>query len=331
MRESWSPPATHLNIMCTQGGMGDLIARIPAIKHLETYPHIAATVYWQDYFIDLARYLLPESKRLKHKVISESTWEMPKPVIEFDQERLTSLQLHLTDQAFLMIFDQLPPTPESRFYPQAPLVTKSLGVVDMTIDEWLIDCSSERKPYIVFTVGYTSNTRKWPSAFINGLAKSVRAQGLTPVLLGTTKKLNVGLEGDYIKAGVDEEIDRSLFVDLVDRTSLIECLGIIQRSKAVIGVDNGLLHLAACTNVPIVAGYTTLNPKHRVPVRPEGQTEVVCSDVPCINSKPHCQSEGFAINQDWRECIFGDYACTLTMSASRFESALKRLGVLPPS
>ena len=335
MRESWSPPKVHLNILSSNGGMGDLIARIPAIKYmLEASPHTSTTVYWQDYFVELARYLLPEHERLKHGAIGDAKWNMARPIIEFDMERLTTLQLHLTDHAFLILMDQMPPDDESRFYPAAPVVVRA------GLNYMMKDAGLATAPYIVFTIGYTSNTRRWPAAHINTLAKRVRQHGLTPVLLGTTKKLNVGLEGDYIKAGVDEDIDRSLFVDLVDRTSLIECLGIIQRARAVVGVDNGLLHLAHCTDVPVVAGFTSLDPKHRVPYRRwpggragdwsvHGLTKVITASTPCINGKPHCQSEGFAINQDWRSCIFGDYACTLEMSSSQFETALKKLNVLP--
>jgi ADP-heptose:LPS heptosyltransferase len=351
MRNSWKQPLVYLNIINTAGGLGDLIARLPAFKYLnEAYPHISATVWSQDYFVELGKYLLPENERLFHAPLSAARFMMSKPIVEFDMERLTTLQLHLTDHAFLILLDQLPPTKESRYYPAAPAVLfqhkyRPPGH-DLDPDSW--------GKYIVFTVGYTSATRKWPAFHINDLAKRCAKRGLTPVLMGTTQKLDVGMTGDFIKAGVDEEINRGLFVDLVDRTTLIECLGIMQRSRAVIGVDNGLLHLAHCTDVPIVAGFTTLNPVHRVPYRRlptftpgsnaqrqipypkdlmeymggHGLTEVVAATVPCINSKPHCQSEGFAINQDWRKCVYGDYACTLEMSASQFETALKKLNVL---
>lgn len=316
MRDGWSPPPVKLNIMSTHGGMGDLIARLPAIRHIAAnYPHIAMMVWWQDYFVDLAEYLLPGTNMLKHRPISQAPWEMPKPIIEFDMERLTTLQLHLTDHAFLILLDQLPPTPESRMYPVATSVP-------LEFNEKFYEVIA--KECVIFTAGYTSETRRWPAFHINLLAKKVRAAGLAPVLLGTTKKLNVGLEGDFIKAGVDEDIDRSLFVDLVDRTNLVECLGIIQRARAVVGVDNGLLHLAHCTSTPVVVGYTTLDPKHRVPARPQGLTEVITAAVPCGG----CQSRGFAVNHDWRTCIFDDYACLLTMSAERFYTALQKLKVL---
>jgi len=71
-------------------------------------------------------------------------------------------------------------------------------------------------------------------------------------------------------------------------------------------------------------GFTTLLPEHRLPVREAGLTEVLEAQVPCNG----CQSRGFAINHDWRKCIFDDYACTLTLTAERFFEKLKILGVV---
>lgn len=315
----------------------------------DNYPHIHSTIWTQDFAVELMQYLLPHP-RITYRKYSErplglkiSTfiyqfpyteglvrrlrgWGFPKPAAVFDQKRLTTLHLHLTTHAFLILMDQVPPSEESMQYPQAPKV----HVYDLegsSIEPLLAEHDGEyedHKPYIVFTVGYTSDTRKWPAFAINQLARMCAKRGLTPVLLGTTKKLNVGQSNDYIKAGVDDDIDRRLFVDLVDRTSLVEALGIIQRARAVVGVDNGLLHLAHCTDAPVVAGYTTLKPEHRLPARPKGKTEVVTAAVPCGG----CQSRGFAINTDWRTCLFEDYACTLTMSADRFYKALQNLGVI---
>jgi hypothetical protein len=169
----------------------------------------------------------------------------------------------------------------------------------------------------------------------------LRSKGLTPVLLGTTEKLDVGIPNDGIEAKISSEIDKSLFVDLTNKTTLVEALGVIQRAKAVVGVDNGLLHLAHCTDVPIVYGLSSLLPEHRIPyrapapprtameafhggVREHGATEIIVADVPCSG----CQSRGFAINNDWRTCLFDDYACTLTLTSAKYLAKLKVLGVL---
>lgn len=288
-----------------------MIARTPAFKFInEKYPHVSMTIWWQDYIVDLVKYLLPDNERLQHRKLSEAPYMMKKPIIEFDMDRLTTLQLHLTDHAFLIMLDQLPPTPEDRNYILAWSVSESNSIV--------------AEKYIVFTVGFTSETRAWPSIHVNTLAKRLNKIGIACVLLGTTEQLSTGLEGDTIKPKVDDGIDRSLFIDLMDKTTLIGALGIMQSAEAVIGVDNGLLHLAHCTSTPVVYGFTTLKPEHRIPARPLGVTVSLEAQVPCKG----CQSKGFARNHDWRTCLYDDYACTLTLTADRFYEKLKELGVV---
>jgi hypothetical protein len=69
---------------------------------------------------------------------------------------------------------------------------------------------------------------------------------------------------------------------------------------------------------------TSLIPEHRVPYRKEGRTEVIVPTLPCGG----CQSKGFAVNMDWRRCIFDDYACTLELTANRFFERLEKLGAV---
>lgn len=318
LRQGWNPPKVDLRVISSSGGLGDMIARLPAIRYVhETFKHVALRVYWPDYFVDLAQYLLPETPRLSHARLSSAPFMLPKPYVEFDPDRITSLSLHLTNQAFLMLTDSLPPSPKDAQYPLAKLVT-----MDTTYPIWAIPLLQTE--FVVITCGYTSRTRQWPSYHINSLAVKIREAGLTPVLLGTNNEMITGVPRDNIKTSLDSGIDKSLFVDLTNKTSLIEALGVMQRAKAVVGVDNGLLHLAHCTDVPVVYGFTTLLPEHRVPSRSCGMTEVMESLVPCKG----CQSRGTFINNDWRTCIFDDYACTMTMTSDRFMAGLTKLRVI---
>lgn len=293
---------------------------------IENFRHISATIHVQDYFLELGRYLLPEGPRLKFSPLSQAKLTMQKPMITFDMERLTTLNMHLTTNAFLMLMDMVPPDTVSMQYPVAPR---------SALPQRLCELGPE---VVVITSDYTALSRQWPSVHINTLARRLRAQGLTPVLLGRSKRIETGIDKDPIIPVTNAGVDASLFVDLRDKTSLIEALGVMQRAKAVVGVDNGLLHLAHCTDVPIVYGFTTLLPQHRVPFRKQylysaentstwraehGLTEVLEAQVPCGG----CQSRGFAVNNDWRTCLFGDYACTLTLTADRFMTSLKKLGV----
>ncbi len=320
LRDDWSPPRVDLNILSDRGGLGDSLARLPALKYLhDINPHVYSTVYIQDAWLDLVKYLLPETERRTYRKLSEAHFHMKQPYVNFDMERLTTLQLHLTDHAFLILMDQLPPSAAHRSYWEAPFY------IGAGLNYRLKDAGLAAKPYIVVTTDYTAPSRQWPAAHINTLAKTVSEAGLTPVLLGSIDPLYVGVVDDPVKPISANGLKKELYYDLRGLTSLKEALGIIQRAKAVVGIDNGLIHLAHYTTTPVVVGYTTLSPQHRLPVREAGVTKVIEAEVPCKG----CQSRGFAINNDWRTCIFDDYACTLTLTAERFALALRELGVLP--
>jgi ADP-heptose:LPS heptosyltransferase len=309
LREGYTPPNTHFSIISGRGGLGDQLARIPAYKHmLETYPHVSATIYVQDYFYSLAQFLY-NHPRMTYKRLSEAPYTMSWPRIEFNMERLTTLHMHLTDHAFMILMDQPPPRSADRFYPLAPLVPLT--------SPW------DPEPFVVFTTDYTAPTRQWPSYHVNKLATMCAERGVTPVLLGKSDPIDTGVPGDPVRPQSNQGLKKDLFYDLRDKTTLVEALGVMQRARAVVGVDNGLLHLCGYTTTPMVVGYTSLLAKHRLPARESGLTEVLEAQVPCGG----CQSRGFAVNVDWRSCLFDDYACTLTLTADRFLAALEKMKV----
>lgn len=316
MREGFQAKPVTLNIINTNGGLGDLIARLPAMRYMhDNYRHVSQVIWTPDYATDLLRYLLPNTDRLRHERYSRCPHSVSKPYIEFSAERLSTLHLHLTTHAFLILMNQIPESTKDMEYPYADPVR---FIEPSSVDQGLKIL--DKNETIIFTTDYTSAVRSWPAYEINALAKLVRAKGIQPVLLG---KPGETMGGSGVAESTDG-IDGSLFVDLRGKTTLIEALGVIQRSKAVVGVDNGLMHLAACTDVPIVGGYTTLDPRHRVPVRPYGSFKAIPAAVPCGG----CQSKGFAINMDWRQCLFQDRACTMTMTHDKFYLGLQELGVL---
>lgn len=349
LRPGWEPEKVNLSVLSGRGGLGDSLARLPAFRYMhDNFPHVSATVYVQDGWLDIVRYLLPETPRRCYKALSEAPYYMPKPFVEFNQERVTSLFMHLTDQAFVMLMDMLPPSCEAAAYAKALLV--SMDVISKTAHDLLYATLIYPK-IIVFTTDYTARARQWPAVHINALAVKCREAGLTPVLLGTIESIPSGVKDDPIQPRQADGLKANLFIDLRNKTTLIEALGVMQRAKAVVGVDNGLLHLAHCTDVPVVMGFTTLKSEHRVPVRAfnwdhhwrqdgytieaaareAGLTETIESLVPCAG----CQSRGWHIQKDaagkpvdWRKCVFDDYACTLTLTADRFWDKLKELGVV---
>lgn len=308
LREGFQARPAHIRLISNYGGLGDMIARLPAIKYaIETYTHLSIDVYWQDYCLDLMKLLLPETDRLKHYKASEAKYFGPGALVTFDPNRVTSLGLHLTDVAFLILMDRLPPDDKAKRYPQAPLIKSELA---------------PKEPYIVFTTAYTAKVREWPFKEVNSLAKRCKEQGYTPVLLGSTKPQEIG-NGALIKGNIDDQVDKGLFLDLTNQTTLTEALGIIQKGSAVLGVDNGLLHLAHCTSTPVVMGFTSVEARLRLPSRPQGKTLTIEAAVDCYG----CQSKCNFIMFDFKKCIFADYLCTTTMTSDRFETALKMISI----
>lgn len=294
------------NICSNFAGLGDHLARLPAIKEmLRVYPHVSCNVYWHEYFVELAKLLLPETDRLKHFSIAKlDEADQTLPLVDFNYNRLSPLAMDLSDHAHVVLMDRLPEMKLA--LPLAPAIP-------------LPHHLKVNGPYVVVTVAATSPTREWPVDQINEYCEKLLEHKVTPVFIGKTTPIEVG-NGRQIRGVVRTELDVRAGVNFLDKTTLVEALGVMQRAKAVVGVDNGLLYLAGTTGVPRIRGMTTVNPKHREalgwgPLRnvvPERSLE--CR---------FCQSNVYFVKHDFRECLYGDYSCTSQMTAEKFFNATK--------
>ncbi len=314
MTRPMRPPPLTYTIVSGQGGLGDTIARLPAFRYIhDTYQHVTLDVYVQDSWVELTRHLLPPSLRLRYFPLSTCPASFAGPVVDFDKDRLSSLALNLTTHAFLTLIDQLSPSASEAGYPVAPEVPHE--------ERYIIPS----RPYVVFTTDYTAPSRAWSALAINELALMLKGRGINCVLVGRSGEIPSGVPGDPVCVSKNSDILKHRFIDLRDGTTLIEALRIMQKAKAVIGLDNGLIHLAHCTRTPVVVGYSTLTPQHRLPSRPEGSTLWLEPTTECRG----CQSKGF-FDPDWdyRRCKKETYECLPTLSAERYWMKLKELGVV---
>ena len=92
-------------------------------------------------------------------------------------------------------------------------------------------------------------------------ARAAKETGLTegiPVLTGTGEN-TVKYAEDLRKAGCE-------FVDLVNKTTILELGSVLQNCKALISVDTGTMHYAYALEVPTTAVfYETTTPKNWAP------------------------------------------------------------------
>lgn len=298
-------PIPTMNVLCHYGGLGDSVARMPAVNYLlSQHPHIQhVDLYVQDYFIPVARELLKHhGERITvhgYTGMKEKINASDAPGMKCDNVHHTTLRTHLTDHAFHCIVDAGNIPKEEKVY----LKFKWAGNIT-------------RKDQVVITTGFTSATREFNPLVINEIAQWCISMGFKVIFLGKSQSEFWEEKGKATTANFRPEVDYSVGEDLRDKTSLMTAANIMARSRAVIGLDNGLLHLAACTYTPVIMGFTTVNPKHRVPYG--GYVLEVQPDlfkVPCR----FCQSKmGFVYNFDLRNCYTNTYKCVSEQTAAPY-------------
>lgn len=312
-------PKQHINVAMNDGGIGDQIARLPVIKYcLDRYPHVSFDCWSPDYFIPVARNAL-RGYEDRCQFVSLSRMKPPffNPdlmAVGFLTDSHTTLRTHLVDHGFNIMNDGLPPI-EYRNY------------LKLRMDE--IDTADFKLTpgtYVCLTPGYTAVVRALLPAAWNEIAAWLVTKGLVPVWLGASEApVNSGIIS--IKAQLDEEIDYTVGIDLRNKTSLLEAGKLMGYAKAVVGLDNGLIHLAAMSYVVLVAGYTSVDPAVRLPYRRNmlgWNCRIVVPDESLTCR--FCQVKAhFVYSHDFRTCLTGTLDCIRQLTAKKFIDELKEI------
>lgn len=288
-----------VNIFLTNGGFGDYICRLPAIKKcLEMYPHAFLHVVGSEGFNSIVRAALGEFPNINITTLDQLSDVQIKGrhSITFKHYWRTNLRTHLIDDGFYFIIDRLPEKSWRNYLQIAPI---EHGF-------------SLPEDYIVVTTGYTAEVRAPNAPDFNELVSYAKSLGIATVFLGSNSSKATTVD---IKAEFSEEIDFSNGIDLRNQTSFLQAHSVIAGSMGIFGIDNGLIHLAGMTEVPIVVGYTSVEPEFRLPIR-HNQLGWNCQTlVPKVGCR-FCQSRmQFEFGHDFRTCYYGDAVCRTEVTA----------------
>lgn len=298
--------------------MGDQLARLPAIKYThENHPHLFQHVWLPSYFLPLAERMLPKSPRiiLRDYTQIQKKYNKNFQARAFSVHKYTNLASHMTDHAFAVLC-----------YTQVD--DKHKNYLNLPVDD--IDISRFNLPekYVVIPPCFTSKTRILLGKYINEIVDYLKTKGYTTVFLGN-KATSTG--GPHtIVANYDPELKIENGIDLIGATSLLETAKIIKGAKCIVGLDNGLLHLAASVDqdLPIVYGFTTVKPEHRLPYRRDVKGHacyVVTLDSKCL-SCIGCQSNmTFTYNHSFTSCFYSDYDCLIKLNSSYYINQLEKI------
>lgn len=117
------------------------------------------------------------------------------------------------------------------------------------------------------------SVKEWTDAGFAAVGRHLAQRGIRPIVLGTEPAHNIVKEcGDIL--------------DLSGRTDLGEAVAILARSRLLVAVDSGVLHLCAAVGTPVIGLYGSSNPAI---TGPQGNGHIVltsgadCS--PCVRTE----------------------------------------------
>jgi len=297
------------NFPLAKGGLGDLIGHLPAIKYvLDHHPQIKINLWVHDYGMEICNKLFSHYKNLTiFKISDYKKYKNDLDARSPYAHVITNLSSSIVDHGFLTIVGKQPEDPKSKNY----LIFDPIDVSSFNLP----------KKYAVITTGFTSKTREWLPECVYTVSQYLIERGITPVYIGKSYTTSYSI-GDQ-KTGISGTFksDYSNGINIIDKTTLIEAHGIMSHATMVLGLDNGLLHLAGLTKeTPIIAGYTTVEPIHRSIQRHDVDSYKVYTVYPtreeltCIG----CQSHMNFARHDFRYCLYDDYKCLELLSAEKW-------------
>lgn len=308
------PKPTSVNFILMDGGVGDHMASLVAIDYVVTnYAWIKPLIWVPDYMLDFSRHVLPSKALVRNYSAMQAYYneKLPTKTTKWDGV-MSPMKIHCLDYAFLKLCDENPPI-EAKNY---------LKIRPNAIDTDSFKLSDK---YVVITTGYTAKVREFKAKYINEVAAYVKGKGYMPVFLGQTKT-ETGAS-HIIEGNFDADINFNIGLNLVNKTTLLEAAKIMGNATAVVGIDNGLLHVAGCTDVAILGGFTTVSPRIRMPVR---HNVLGWNYYPIVSGQGKgcnfCQEKtNFLYGHDYRECLYKDDICTEQMTADKFIEYLKEM------
>jgi len=113
----------------------------------------------------------------------------------------------------------------------------------------------QSRPLIAIHPGPSGPFREWNPESWTGLVQALKAAGCTQIVqLGASRSDDVGAA---LRATIPE------VVSLINQLSLEESIAVISLCDALIGIDSGLLHIAASVGTPFVGIFGSTSPQLR--------------------------------------------------------------------
>lgn len=272
------------------GGLGDYINFMSSILWIaEANNHVQGILLVREPFKSVAKFILKSYPQFKVWDLTEIKNLPDRTLVCYPKDQLiTAVGAHLMDLGF-MYYAQMSKPPEG--YGYLPEINYKGRDFDLP------------QNFAVFTPGATARARVMYGKYFNELVNYTMSKGITPVFLGK-KDFAHNTTAEGYKASFENDYDLTKGLDLTEKTTLLEATNIMSKALFVLGIDNGLLHFAGTTEVPIIFGHTVASVEHRDIRRKQGLTiniNIDRKDLSCIS----CQSNmRFLRGHKFSSCLY---------------------------
>lgn len=301
---------TEVVLALNCGGIGDYIHWTSALRYtIDSNPHIFGHIVAPTWFGDLARlWLEGYSNRFKLRVtddLNEADLQHLPWIVPGKNQLVNATGFHLFALGFY-------------YYMQSAVIPEGQILPLVRGNEADVSRFNLPRRYAVLTPYATHDNRRINAKAMNEIAAWVESQGVTPVILGKKE-----VAADY-GGKPPEELNLDLFWDLSEKTSLREAAVIMSGAEFVFGIDNGLLHLASCSKVPVVFYFTTVDPQLRVPPRQKGAKNIVITPPERFSCRFCNSNMRYIIGHNFKDCIYKDNLCVTSIKGSDVIEVLKK-------
>lgn len=293
--------------------MGDILAAVPVVKYaIETYHkecdyRVVASTHFRPFF-----HFVPDSKFF---ALEDETWTFDKPysirkLNDLSNKgknvcRLTPSKMTLSHYASIGLMGRILQKDAYNYIP----------LQEVDVSHFGIDFSNS----VLIVASFRDENRSIRENELLKISEYLHNRSITPIYVGKTDKKDKAKGKWRGNPSTSPFTAPSYGIDLRNKTSIPELASIISKSLAVVGVDSGILHLAGTTKTPIIASYTNVDWKFRLPVRKEGTTLVVEPDSKCR----YCSSHWLMDFYNFANCYTGKFTCVNSLTADKYITALE--------
>lgn len=290
-------------LVIRSGAMGDVLLATPIIRKLFKDRKGFCTIDIATRYKDIFKNSPYVNNVIQPKELRElkTSYEL---ILNLDLAQEKNKNVHITDAYHFMAFGLN--EEDKNLSNNQPELFSSENEVSR-IEDW-----TKKFPngYIVChnRVDESQPYRNVPLPEWNKLLFKILGESKLPIIQVGSKDMDVAIHG------------QNELIDCRDEFTLQELKEVIQRAKLFLGTDAGPLHIAACTNTPIVSFFTIAHHEFRKPLRTNSVFHPITPNIDCYGCvKDYPLIWGF-------ECTRKDNACVNKFNID--EAAKKALEIL---